>query len=58
MRGWLRGVYRVNQPIGLNDGDTFSGTGAFAGRTFVIARQATTAVACVALETTAWDTSS
>lgn len=58
MRGWLRGVYRVSQPVGLNDGDTFTGTGAFAGRSFTIAKQAGLANAALVIETTAWDTSS
>lgn len=57
MRGWLRGVYRVLQPVGVNDGDTFTGTGGLAGRTFVLAKQVGASSVGLAIETTAWDTS-
>ena len=59
MRGWMRGVYAVNTSQGLNDGDTFTGTGDYSGRSFMIIKgvgQST--AACLAVETTAWDTSS
>lgn len=54
IRGYLRGVYQA--VTSLNDGDTFSGTGDFAGRTFV-ALNATHMGAVLAIETTAWDNS-
>lgn len=58
-RGWLRGVYGVSNPVGLNDGDTFTGSGDFAGRSFVILKNPVGVVGgAFALETTAWDTSS
>lgn len=60
LRGWMRGVYAIANPSGLNDGDTFSGVGDFAGRTFVVVRSPTSGstVSAIAIETTAWDTSS
>lgn len=59
LRGWLRGCYEILTPVGLNDGDTFTGSGDFAGRNFVVVRGlAATAAIEVAIETTAWDTSS
>jgi hypothetical protein len=58
LRGWQRGLYAVLNPIGLNDGDTFSGTGDFAGRTFVCIKLGATSPSVIAVETTAWDTSS
>lgn len=59
LRGWLRGLYEILTPIGLNDGDTFSGAGDFAGRTFVVVRGLiSNGSFCIAVETTAWDTSS
>lgn len=57
-RGWLRGIYFIQTQVGLNDGDTFAGTGDFAGRSFMVIRGVTGAASCVAIETTAWDTSS
>lgn len=60
LRGYLRGVWQmVTGATGVADGDTFSGTGDFAGRTFLVLsflRIGSSAV--LALETTAWDTSS
>jgi hypothetical protein len=59
LRGWLRGLYEIITPAGLADGDTFSGSGDFAGRTFVVVRSfGGTATQCLAAETTALDTSS
>lgn len=59
LRGWLRGVYMLFQGIGMNDGDTFTGTGDFAGRSFIIGKGTAAGVsASFVLETTAWDTSS
>lgn len=55
IRGWIRGLYMIHTPIGLNDGDTFSGSGDFAGRTFVVLKNVS-ASSALALETTAWDT--
>lgn len=57
LRGYLRGIYQVVTGANLNDGDTFSGAGDFAGRTFVILFR-TRNGATLALETTAWDASS
>lgn len=59
LRGYLRGLYQIVTASGLNDGDTFSGaTGTdFAGRTFLVLNK-TRNGAYLALETTAWDTSS
>jgi hypothetical protein len=59
LRGWIRGAYQMLNPVGLNDGDTFSGTGDFAGRSFQVIRGVGNSTAiCLAIETTAWDTSS
>lgn len=57
LRGFLRGVYQLITAIGLNDGDTFAGSGDFAGRSFTVLR-ASVGNAYLALETTAWDSSS
>lgn len=59
-RGWLRGFYTLLNPAGINDGDTFSGGGDLAGRNFVVVKQfdGSTNNRAMALETTAWDTSS
>lgn len=58
-RGWMRGLYEILLPVGLNDGDTFTGTGDFAGRTFVVVKGFGVSVSNgLAIETTAWDTSS
>lgn len=59
LRGYLRGVWQLlTGGAGVNDGDTFSGTGDFAGRTFLILKALRgSANATIALETTAWDTS-
>jgi hypothetical protein len=64
LHGELRGVFAINHG-GNNfaDGDTFSGTGAFAGRTFVIVKTIDSKLTvgssnptncCIAVETTAW----
>jgi hypothetical protein len=59
LRGWLRGLYEILQPVGLVDGDTFTGTGDFAGRTFVIVKGFAGSLAFgLAIETSTWDTSS
>jgi hypothetical protein len=57
IRGYLRGVYQIITANGLNDGDTFTGAGDFAGRTFVVLNK-TTSGAYLAVETSAWDSSS
>jgi len=59
LRGYLRGVWQLlTGGAGVNDGDTFSGTGDLAGRTFLILKALRSgANATIALETTAWDTS-
>lgn len=53
LRGWLRGLYQPLNNGNMADGDTFSGTGDFAGRSF---QQVGSFHALV--ETTQWDTSS
>jgi hypothetical protein len=59
LRGWLRGLYEILLPVGLADGDTFTGTGDFAGRTFVVIKGFGLSTSpALAVETTAWDTSS
>jgi len=59
LRGWLRGVYEILQPIGLADGDTFDGAGDFAGRSFIVVKGfGGSTLQAMAIETTAWDTSS
>lgn len=58
LRGYLRGIYRTVNPVNLNDGDAFAGTGAFAGRTFIYSKGIGVAAAGLMIETTAWDTSS
>jgi hypothetical protein len=59
LRGWVRGLYQIITPVGLTDGDTFTGAGDFTGRTFVVCKGFGASVAnCLAIETTAWDTSS
>jgi len=58
LRGWLRGCWALmNAGTGVNDGDTFAGTGELAGRQFLVVKQLSNGVV-LALETTAWDTSS
>lgn len=57
LRGFVRGVYQVITGVTLNDGDTFTGTGDFASRTFIVLKK-TRQGAILALETTAWDSSS
>lgn len=57
LRGYLRGIYQILTAVGLNDGDTFTGAGDFAGRTFVVLNK-TRAGAYLAIETSAWDSSS
>lgn len=55
-RGYVRGLYQIITASGLSDGDTFSGTGDFAGRTFTVLNR-TRGGAYLAIETTAWDSS-
>lgn len=56
LRGYLRGLYQIITAVGLSDGDTFTGTGDFASRTFLVLNR-TRGGAYLALETTAWDSS-
>lgn len=56
LRGYVRGLYQIITASGLNDGDTFSGTGDFAGRSFTVLNRSNGG-AYLALETSAWDTS-
>lgn len=58
LRGYLRGVYSIITAVGLNDGDTFTGTGDFAGRTFLVLNKTRNGGVYFALETSAWDSSS
>lgn len=58
LRGYFRGVYQLLTAAGMADGDTFSGTGDFAGRTFLVLKAPSSANAYLALETSAWDSSS
>jgi hypothetical protein len=61
-RGRLRGMYQVCHPgTVFSDGDTFAGSGDYAGRNFVIMKYlvgTSSNQAFVAMETTAWETSS
>lgn len=57
LRGYLRGVYQIVTGLGLNDGDTFTGSGDFAGRTFVVVNRLANGAHC-AIETSNWDSSS
>lgn len=57
LRGYLRGVYQIITAAGLSDGDTFSGAGDFAGKTFLVLNRSVNG-AYMALETSAWDSSS
>lgn len=58
LRGFLRGLYQIINSTGsaLLDGDTFSGTGDFTGRTFLVVKPG--AGRMYAVETSAWDSSS
>ena len=57
VRGYMRGFYHLLHAISnVNDGDTFSGSGYYAGRTFMVVKQSGNSGAYV-IETTAWDTS-
>jgi hypothetical protein len=59
LRGWLRGVWEILTPVGVTDGDTWTGTGELAGRSFVAVKGFGVSTALgLAVETTAWDTSS
>lgn len=57
LRGYLRGLYQIVTAVGLSDGDTFTGSGDFAGKTFLVLNKSR-AGAYLALETSAWDSSS
>jgi hypothetical protein len=59
LRGRMRGLWHVaHQVSGFADGDTFSGVGEYAGRSFLIVKfllGSSPSVAMIAIETTAWD---
>jgi hypothetical protein len=56
LRGRVRGLYHMPHPItGFADGDTFTGIGDYAGRAFTIVKGVNGGM--IAVETTAWDTS-
>jgi len=61
LRGRLRGFYHAPYPItAFSDGDTFNGSGEYAGRSFLIVKGVhgnNPGVSLVVFETTAWDTS-
>lgn len=58
-RGYLRGLWNIALTgATVQDGDTFSGSGTLAGRTFMVVKAVGTNVLPMLLETTAWDTSS
>lgn len=52
LRGRYRGLWQFNHNTGFADGDTISGTGALAGKTFLIRAHSQ---AQFAFETTAWE---
>ena len=56
--GYHRGLYELlNAATGMSDGDTFSGTGDFSGKTFEVIKPAGgSATKAYAIETTSWDT--
>lgn len=56
IRGYMRGLYQIITAVGLNDGDTFTGTGDFAGRTFLVLNRGSSGT-YFAIETSAWDSS-
>lgn len=58
LRGYLRGVYQIATATNMSDGDTFSGSGDFAGRSFLVIKNTTSTTAYLALETSTWDSSS
>lgn len=58
VRGYFRGIWGMLVIAGLNDGDTFSGTGDLAGRTFMYVPFQSGTHFGVIVETSAWDTSS
>lgn len=60
LRGWCRGVYEIVTPGGVSDGDTFTGTGDFSGKSFVVVKgTAGASGTAMALETSStWDASS
>lgn len=56
LRGRIRGLYHIPHAVaGFADGDTFSGVGDYAGRTFMVVKGVGGSM--VAIETTAWDVS-
>jgi hypothetical protein len=61
VKGRLRGFWHFLHPIGspVNDGDTFAGTGALAGKTFLVIRPTPTGSGVYIVETSdTWETSS
>ena len=61
LRGRLRGFYHAPYAVAsFADGDTFSGSGEYAGRTFIVVKPflgTTSSAGVIPFETTAWDTS-
>jgi len=58
IRGYMRGFYHFLHVIAnLNDGDTFNGSGDYAGRSFMVVKTSGNSGVYV-IETTTWDTSS
>ncbi len=57
VRGQMRGFWHFLHPSGarVNDGDTFSGTGDLAGRTFLILKPAVDSLGVYVIETTTWE---
>lgn len=59
VRGYVRGIYQMLTGNSMSDGDTFTGSGDFAGRTFLVLKGAANTVnTYLVIETSAWDSSS
>jgi len=60
LRGRMRGLYQICHAASFYaDGDTVNGTGAYAGRSFMVVKNllGSTTASMIMVETTAWDTS-
>jgi len=56
----MRGLYQICHAASFYaDGDTVNGTGAYAGRSFMVVKNllGSTTASMIMVETTAWDTS-